>query len=326
MKVNMKYLGKITKYLSQSLGYNGKFQDLGTLKSKLPFGLLGAADYSILDIEGISTVAIKPNNGSDFRFIKNLAATVCRILGMNTILLPESLDSYQRRSLIESRTGFIVPERQIYLPAIGILLNERGLGMQKSNNGFLSPMAMAVLIFHLSRTSLQGKNVTEIAELMGYSVKSLSIAIFELQNHELVSVSKCGRKKICKFPKSSKELWEQAYPLMSSPVDRLAFTDDLNLVAEIGVKASDSALAKMSMLAEPEKEVYAIYARDPRLKELSLNPYDGAISVEIWKTNPALTAIKKVADPFSLALSYKNDDDPRINIELKKVLKESLKD
>lgn len=320
----MEYQSKISEYLKESFGWNVKFDNFDSFKHKLPYGLLGAADYSMLNIEGISVVAISTTKDNEFRWIKKLAMTVSKKMGMPSVLILDSLDSYQRRSLIENHINFIVPFRQIYLPTIGILLNERGLGTKQFEKESLSPVATSVILYYLLHSEAEGLSISELASKMDYSVKTLSLAISELERHGLVSIIRDGQKKMVHFPYEKKELWKKSYPIMVNPIEKRLFTNNVGLVKEIGVKASDTALSEISMLAEPQQEIYAVYSRNPQIKELSLNPNDGAVAVEVWKINPTITSSNGTADAFPLALSYKDDDDPRIRIELEKILNESF--
>lgn len=323
-KVNMKNEGKIKEYLLNSFGWNVKFDSPDSLKGCLPYALLGAAEYAIISYADFSGVAIEPRTNDDFRMIRNLVDTVERKTGKPALLVLEGLDSYQRRVLIENRINFIVPCRQLFLPVLGILMNERGLGFRQSSQDTLSPVATAIIMNQLSKGNIQGRSVSQVAEAMGYSVKTLSLAVNELEEQGLVTVRQEGRKKLLDFTYSPKELWDKTYTLADSSVEKRMFTAKKALAAEIGIKASDSALSEVSMLSAPQQDVYAVYARNPRLKELELNQNDGSAIIEIWKTDPALTAENGNADIFSLALTYKEDDDPRIRKEMDKLLAEKL--
>lgn len=243
---------------------------------------------------------------------------------MPVMLILESLDHYQRRVLIDNRINFIVPNKQIYLPTAGMLMNERGLGVRQAVSDRLSGVATALITLQLSKGTLQGKSVSQAAEIMGYSVKTLSLAVCQLEENGLVSLKPDRRKKILDFVLSPKELWNKAFNLSDSPVEKRMFTVDKELASKIGIKASDSALSEISMLAGPPQEVYAVYARNPQLNDLKLNPNDGSVIVEIWKTDPALAATNGIVDIFSLTLTYKDNDDPRIRKELDKLLTENL--
>ena len=324
VKVNMKNESKIINYLHDSFGWNVEIENFDAFRGRLPYVLLSAAEFSVVRCNDFKGVAIEPKPEYDFRMIRNLVNTVERKTGIPALLILENLDAYQRRVLIDNRTNFIVPDRQIFFPVLGILLNERGLGVRQSKSDMLSVVAVAMVVYQLTKRNLQGKSVSQIAEIMGYSVKTLSLAVNELEQNGFVAFRQEGRKKLMDFILSPKEMWEKIYDMSDSPVEKRMFTVNDEIMKEIGVKASDSALSDVSMLAPPQQPVYAVYARNPRLRELNLNQNDGTSIIEVWKTDPKLTAVNGNLDIFSLALSYKDDDDPRVKKEIDKILTEKL--
>lgn len=324
VEVNMKKESKIINYLYTSFGWNVEIESFDAFRGRIPYALLSASEFSLIKCGDFRGVAIEPKPEYDFRMIRNLVSTVERKTGIPALLILENLDPYQRRVLIDSRINFIVPDRQIFFPVLGILLNERGLGVRQSKSDRLSAVAVALILYQLSKRSLQGKSVSQVAEIMGYSVKTLSLAVNELEQNGFVSFRQDGRKKLLDFYLSPKEMWDKMYDMSDSPVEKRMYTVNDEITKEIGVKSSDSALSDMSMLAPPQHPVYAVYARNPRLKELALNPSDGTSIIEVWKTDPKLTAVNEDLDIFSLALSYKDDDDPRVKKEIDKILTEKL--
>ena len=324
--VNMDYKGNIKKYLSTTLGWKVNFDEIGSLIDKISFGFVGGADYSLINVDGFNGVAIKPLGEIGFAAVKRMAITVGRNLGLIPVLILERMDSHQRQSMIKDRINFIVPGKQIYLPAIGIWLSERGLGQPAIKNDMLAPLATAVIVYVLARNITDEMTVSELAERMGYSVKSISLAAAELNRHELISIRQEGRKKYLRFMSPLKMLWKKAYSLAPNLVEKRMFGNDIMKVGAVCQKASDTALSEESMLAPPHQDIFAVYSRNPQLKTLDLNPTEGSVVVEVWKINPALTAKDGIVDPFSLALSYKGDDDPRVGIELSNLIEKSLID
>ena len=323
-EVNMQYQGNIKEYIQQSFGWNVRFSSLNDVKNRIPYGIFNAADYDCVEIDNFKGVAIKPYSEDDFRMIKNIATTLEKRLDMPVILILDGINSYQRKSLIESRIGFVIPGKQIYIPQMGALMSERGLGVNVSTIEKLSTVAGAIITLHLGAKSLQGLSISDVAKIMGYSIKTLSLAAAELERLGLISFKLEGRKKLLDFPLSNKELWEKAFPMIDSPVEKVLYSSNLALASEIGVKSSDSVLSEISMLTSPPQDTYAIYVRDHNLGELNLNDSTGDIKVEVWKTNPAIFTKNGIMDIFSLALSYKNDDDPRVWKELNKLINEAL--
>ena len=319
----MKEYGKIQKYLKESFGWDAQFRDFNTYKNKLPYALLSAADFGILDIEGIMFLIFKPNN-EDFRNTRNLVVNIEKRINLPVVLILDSIDTYQRKSLIEHKINFIIPERQIYVPTIGIWLNERGLGIRNTLNETLSPVSTMILLMHLNKKPIEGKSVSEISKQMGYSIKTLSLAVNELEKVGYIRIKALGRKKLIEFTLSPENLWEQLYAISESPVKKILYTTKEDIASEIGVKSSDSALSEMSMLSAPSFTTFAVYERDKRIKELELNPSVGTTVIEVWKTDPKLNAQNGKADIFSLALTYKDDDDPRIRKELNRLIEQVL--
>lgn len=320
----MRNAGKIKDYLNESFGWDVEFDSLGEVKRQIPFGFLNAADYSIIVLEEVKGLAIRPLSEEDFRATKNMATNLRKRVNLPIVLILNGLDSRQRKSLIENRISFIIPGKQVYLPSLGTLLNERGVSTYTPIGERLSPVASVIITYHLGKSSLQGLSITELAKKLGYSIKTLSIAVAELVANGLAALKQDGRKKLLNFNLSKSELWEKAFPLMDSPVEKTLLTTNAALAAEIGVKASDTALSELSMLAPPSQEIYAVYSRNPKVEELKLNSDDGNIVVELWKTDPWLVAKDGYLDVFSLALSYKDDDDPRVRKELNNIINKKL--
>lgn len=319
----MKEQGKIEQYLKESFGWKTHIYDFNIYRDKLPYALLLAADYGILEIEGLKFVIIKPAN-EDFRNTKNLVVNIERRINLPVVVVLDSIDTYQRKSLIESKINFIIPERQLYVPTIGILLNERGMGHRNTFNETLSSISTMVLLMHLNKKTIEGKSVSEIAKEMGYSIKTLSLAVNELEKAGFIRIKALGRKKLIEFTLSPEKLWEKFYAISESPVEKVLYTSKEDIASQIGIKSSDTALSEMSMLTSPSNKTFAVYERDKRIKELELNPSVGTTVIEVWKTDPKLNAKNGNADIFSLALTYKEDDDPRIRKELNKLIEELL--
>lgn len=316
----MKKEGKIEQYLARAFGWSVKVRALGDMAKKLPYGMAEAADYTCVSIEGEEFIAVWPKAKSDFRTIKNLVGLIQKRFSPAVILILDEIDTYRRCSLIKNRINFIVPDKQIYLPSVGILLTERGLNRQSPGEDSLSMVATVIIIYHIVKQSLNGLNISDIAGKIGYSVKSVSLAVCELEKFEIIKVTKAGRIKEIDFISPNNDLWDKAYPLMESPVEKKLYTSNVPLLKKVGIKASDTALSEISALTPSRQKIYAVYYHNKSVKELNLNADDGECEVELWKFNPEITATDKRVDSLSLALSYKRDDDPRVNVELEKII------
>lgn len=315
--------GKIAECINKMFGWEVVVNPADDLVPCIPYAYTKGVEYFALQINSMHYVLACIDNCEDFRNIKRIATAVRQSTGTPVIMALDSIDSYQRRVLIDARIDFIVPDKQIYLPTIGISLMERGLGVKNAVRPELSAVATLIIIYHLTTHPLSGKSVSDIANAIGYSVKTASLAIAELVKAGLSETISEGRKKIVSFPYDRKELWNKAYPLMPSPIEEVAYTNNAE-IADWGVTASDSALSAISMLQPPVKPTYAVYIRNPKLKKSDLSPIDGKCQIELWKYDPHLTSANGVVDPLSLSLTYKGDDDPRIQTMLKTIINKTL--
>lgn len=319
----MKNEGKILEYLHSSFGWDVTIENADNLVKKIPYGYTMGAEYLSATIDGRRFVLIDMEETVDLRYAKKMYAAVKQFTQTPAILVIDSVDTHQRRSLIESRIDFIVPAKQVYLPSMATFITERGVVAQPHGYGTLSTVATLIVIYHLVKRNLSGMSVSDVAKEIGYSIKTTSIAISELKKKDLIQVSTEGRTKRIVFALDDYELWNKGSRIMENPVAKKLYTDS-EIIKAIGVKASDTALGEVSMLQPPNQNSYAVYYRSGEISGIAMNQYDGKYVVELWKYNPLSTAKHGIVDSLSLALTYKDDDDPRIVIELKKLIDRTL--
>ena len=111
-------------YLNETLGLNAEISPWAEAE-RLPLYLRNGRKYSRLCIGDTECLLIEVDENSF-----NLSAfrkQMAKLLAQqdNIVLCFQHLDSRQRKALIEAQLPFIVPDSQIYLPFLGIVLQER---------------------------------------------------------------------------------------------------------------------------------------------------------------------------------------------------------
>lgn len=125
------------------------------------------------------------------------------------LLLLPTIDSVVRRNLLNRRINFVVPGQQIYFPELYISLKESE-SIKHINPKQLSLPAQVLVLYHLQKRSLAETPLSEIAKLIGYSNKTISLVVPELQNLGIAKlVSRTNRTKTLSFYRSGIELWNQ---------------------------------------------------------------------------------------------------------------------
>ena len=125
--------------------------------------------------------------------------------------------------------------------------------------------------------------------------------------------------------RTAAETWERAKPLLSSPVRRSFWAQPIPNWKPPHVRVAGlSALARFSMLAEPQCPIYAISPAQWKTAtqagiETLPEQLPGACEWELWHYNPALVPSSETVDPLSLTLSLEGDTDERVQLALKEL-------
>jgi len=315
-------------YLKKSIGLTFKEKESGRdLLSRLPLYLKSSFSFSLAEIDEHDFLVLKPSDEIDLstsRIVK-FANQISKLTGKPTLILFLSLDSLRRRTLINNRMNFVVPNKQIYIPSLRMNLNESGSIMQFAKKEILTPSAQLLLLYFFQKTSLAGMPFKDIAKVLNYSQKTISLVVSELQKLSICEVELIdGRNKSLCFNKNGRELWDFVMPLMTSPVRQVWYIDKKNLPDYLPVYASyDTALAHYTFMASSSQMFYAIdknvFSDHQKKLQPFLHPEEGDVCLEVWKYNPALLADGQFIDKLSMMLCYKDIDDERVRAELKKM-------
>lgn len=248
---------------------------------------------------------------------------------------------------------------QIYLPDLGIELREhmrrrRNLRVHTaSEQSTLSPSAQALLVKGLLCVEMESMEPLRIGADLRYSRMTITRAYQELIEAGLVTHSKDNRQVRLQYRGAKKQVWERAISLLRNPVRAVEPIAGHWPFDVIPLPLSgESALAKVSLLAEPALDVFALgpgvlgqlkqsmwletegepsLATGMTFKRLTswLNSKIAAtdgynFKLESWIYRPEPFGGGAVVDPLSLWLSLKDHPDERVSQALDSLL-ESIK-
>jgi len=245
------------------------------------------------------------------------------LAGHPVVYVTGALASYERKRLIEQKVPFIVPGNQLYLPDLGIDLREYFRQRPQVPDTALSPATQAMLITILLRKPWQADwQPAETVTELGYTPMTLSRAVKELTAAGIATLHSEGRARRLRMARSPAETWEHAKPLLRNPVKRRVWAHPIPKLKPPHVRlAGLSALARYSMLAEPQWPIYALSpaqwkaATQAGLETLpELLP--GACEWQLWHYNPAIVPESATVDPLSLTLSLQHEADERVQLAL----------
>jgi DNA-binding MarR family transcriptional regulator len=240
------------------------------------------------------------------------------------LFVPAQLTPVDRARLIIHRVAFILPDRHMFLPPLGIDLGAR-FEAPAPGPGRLA-IASQVVVINCLRKGVQADfQADALAKELNYTRMTMSRVFKDLAANGLAIVRREGRRKVLHFQYTGKELWDNAKGLLRSPVKKRAWvTSQVDITK--GFEAGLSALAKRSNLASPARPVVAVpptgwswTGLQGTKKDITLRPQDDTTEVEIWAYPPKLLAKGGEVDPFSLYLSLRDSGDERVEQAIEKL-------
>ncbi len=246
-----------------------------------------------------------------------------QLAGMPVVYVTRTLASYERKRLIEQKVPFLVPGNQLYLPDLGIDLREYFRKPTGAAQTALSPATQAMLIAVLLRRPWRTEwQPAEVVGELGYTPMTLSRAVKELTAAGIATLRTEGRVRWLHTERTAAETWERARPMLRSPVKRRAWVLPPQKTRPRPLRlAGLSALARFSMLTEPQWPTYAVAQAEWKAAtqagfETLPEPLPGACEWELWHYSPALVRDSDTVDPLSLTLSLQGNQDERVQLAL----------
>lgn len=251
------------------------------------------------------------------------AGRLSEIFNLPVVYLLASCPAYERQRLIDKNVYFVVSNKYAHLPML--IANER---MRKSRTAKrLSPVAQYLLLYHLQVESLDGMAARDLDGRLPYSYPSITLGITNLEDLGLCQkVADGAKRKVVLFNEAGKALWEKAQPYFINPVGQRIYCDEF-LSDEHFPECGINALAHYTMLnPDPERMIMMSSKQLRSLQKSNAlvrpNDFDGSLLIEAWKYPPVTSEGygAKWVDKLSLAISLSEDNDARVEGEVKQMI------
>lgn len=299
---------------------------LGLRVSRQPWEHLQKMPYYIQDrfaiekvaLGNIETLFLYPKAELDhMATLQKHIARIQKAENLPVVIMLPSMSRYRRDVFIEARIPFVVPEKQVYLPFIGTYMQER-LDSESLKLEKFQPAAQVLFFYYL----YQGEKdmyISNAVKDLGYSAMTISRAAKQLVQTGFFTKSKDGVQKILTGTVQGRELFYSVRPALINPVRRRTRVKKADLNSEY-LLAGDSAIAKQTMINDSMFRCYALIGKQ-KLAEL---PYamdaNTDVIVELWKYDPALLSKNGMVDPLSLAMSFEDEEDERVQDAIEELL------
>mgnify|MGYP001082379824 CR=1 FL=1 len=312
-------------YLNDVLGLAAKESPWPDAQ-RLPLYLRGDRNYTTLTVDDTELLVLYvEQSGFSLPAFQKQLKNLRKYWAGGIVLCFERLTAYQRKALIEQRLSFIVPGSQVYLPCLGVVLQERMASGQKKVT-HLSAGAQSLLLHLLYQKSAEPKSKVELSRQIGTSGMNVTRGVQELSNVGLVKTERAGRCDYVSLMYSGRQAYEKAIPYLISPVLKRIFVKGPDNSLELPL-SGETALAEMTTLNPPAVNCKAIGRHQYRDIQNSLEPVDPAWSIrqdytelEIWKYDPQPLARCGMVDVISLAVSLSAQTDERVQLAVDEML------
>lgn len=307
-KVNiyLKRAASMESYIKNTLGLR---VDLQAWKesSSLPEELQQDRKYALLKIEGIDCLVIYKDADkfqlSDFQKESELLQQFC---SYHRVLCFERITSYQRKCLIENHQAFIVPDNQIYMPFLGIALQEHFKAPRVAGQT-MTAMAQYVLCFFFYHKEEEYYSKLEISRQLDINLMNVSRSVQELEELSLLQTKKKGRSSMVTGVLEDRQaLYEKALPYMRNPVQKRMYVKEEEWLLQLPKSAKPGEETRVRAI---EKKKYLEVADRIQIVDPAWDMEVSYLELEVWRYDPVRFTDGNYVDSISYALSLEGDDD-----------------
>lgn len=309
-------------YLKENLGTDIIIKNFKQSRD-IPSYLINSYDYSLLKISNVKCLFVQPKEFNLNTFKKHILKLLS-FYDYQIVLLLDEISTYQRKALIEDKIPFVVKNSQIFMPFLGIVLQQNfNKSLQKIEK--FTPNTQLVFIYWYYNLIDTKVTATTIAKKLSIPVMSANRAFIELVSTGLFNYEIDGKKKKLILACKKEELMRKIESYLRNPVDRKVYIINESLIKD-PMYAGIYALGEKSLLSVDRTDLtIALHKKDLRnistddLVDENYFKTMGAIILEVWSYNPRKLSESGFVDDISLILSLASNSDERVQDELLKL-------
>ena len=309
-------------YIETTLGIKVHYQPWSHT-DELPYYLLDRYEFQQVTLESIKTLFLYPKMELDqLASLKKQLAKLQKFEPVPIVIVLRNISRSRMQYMLSAHIPFIVPDRQIYLPFMGIALQNKFYA-ETIPTEKLQPSAQVLFFYYLYQKKRQ-IYLSNVSRKLGFSGMTVTRAVRQLEQTTLFTTEKDGVQKILRGKYTMRELYDKMQPHLISPVRRIIYADKCAPLPPTQI-AGMSALSRMSMINPPDVPCYAVDGKKgvPAGTDILIDS-SAQVKIELWKYDPSVLTENDTVDPLSLAMSLKGDSDERIEEAVEILLKEVL--
>ena len=309
-------------YLERSLHMEVSIKEAAAVYDKLPLMYKGMYNIFLVSSGGVNWIAIEPKGETSLPQLRKNRAVVEKTAGLNCAVFLQKSNYYSREKMVEEGIPFVLQDKEIYLPFLGVLLSASKSRDIKPVHQ-ISFLTQKILITGIYQP-YDKATVTDISKLVGVSKMAVSKCFDEIEYLGIDVMDSKGKSRALTMTGDKRALWEMISPFLRDPViKRFELIDDVRLKRQAGL----SALCSYSLLSDNAYPTYAVTKEDisesgVREKKLAgKNEEKGSVVLELGYFIDVVKA--GIQDPLSVSLSLgEYADDERVQLSVEEMFKE----
>ncbi len=297
-------------YIENTLGLKVYYQPW-KYTNNLPYHLLDRYDFQQATLDSVKTLFLYPKTELDqLASVKKQIIKIQKLEPLPVVIILKNISRSRLQYMLSAHIPFIVPEKQIYLPFLGIALQNK-FSAESVKREKLQPSAQVLFFYYLYQKKKQ-IYMNDAGKQLGFSAMTVTRAVRQLEQTTFFTTEKDGVKKKLTGKYTARELYDKMQPYLISPVQKTIYADKQTPRSTMRI-AGMSALSQMSMINPPDILCYAVNGKkEGAIGTDVLIDASAQIKVELWKYDPDILSGNGTVDPLSLAISLRDNPDERI--------------
>lgn len=273
--------------------------------------------FALINIIKESELTIAAMKKQQKKYEEALQCPIAYEMALNSVSM--------RNALVKNGVPFVDLPGNIFLPFMGIVLQDM-YRKQLVKADKMMPATQMVFLELLYMENEESALKSEVAKKLNLTKTSITRATAQLEEMGLIKQVKSGTGISIKRNCSRKEYYENAKEYLINPVQKVITIMRYEATFE-SLSAGETALSQVSELNPPRIEECAIYKGEEVIDQLEIvdaryEDLDACLNVQLWKYNPSYFAREGRVDPVSLACTFKDNEDERIEMSIEELLEE----
>lgn len=284
----------------------------------LPMYIAGSYDFVVAILNGFRCIVLSPTEELvTIPALKKQLKRIQEIENIPVVIKLPAISLYKRKKMIENGIPFITG-KQAFLPFMGAFLTQENEENVEVTKLMFSAQQLALMYLYNNSKKLY---VSDATKKLPFTAMTMSRAVKQLEATGLFNTTKDGVNKVIESDYSGLKLYEKLKKYMTSPVRKIGYFSKAEVTADM-VLAGESVLAETTMLNPNRVMTYAVYiksfAKEKLVNEL-IDP-DEQVRVELWEYDPKQFSEDNMADRLSVALSFSENEDERVEEAIEELL------